>query len=408
MGAYKVHRDLNPDLIDNHLEFEDEFSINDSHQIDNSKMIMDFDSNQINSYQYLKYIESFIPKKIISQKNYNEIKNLAQHLKGNLTSFFGFESRLTSTNARSDYLIAVSSKKGEREELLKLIKNGDLPDQFFEKQEWKNVGFFTEKWTDPDSILYNNILGLWLEFDTADNYAEIPVPSIFLQTIPLRLDEEKDFDNVKWVTRNAIPTLTGQKVSEKLEQKFFDALKKLPNGSSVFHVASMLSRETEGMRIVIKRIRSEDVVPYLESLGWTDQNNGLNELIEEIKKYSNCIRLHININDSIDQKIGLECFISPDHYHKGQGWMEFFDHLVEKGICLPNIKKAVLDFPGIIQEDPINEFDFETYQPSVKLPDNNFSKAIVRYISHIKINYQPGHQIKAKAYTGVRLFGKQQ
>jgi len=408
MGAYKVYRDLNPDFSDNHLEFEGELSINNSHRIENSKMVRDFDSNQINSYQYLKSIESFIPEKIISQQNFTEIKNLAQHLTGNLTSFFGFESRLTSTNARSDYLIAVSSKKGEREALLNLIKNGSLPDKYLDKQEWKNVGVFTEKWADPASIFYNNILGLWLEFDTADKDVEIPVPSIFLQTIPLRIDNEKDTDKVKWVTRNAIPTLTGQQVSEKLEAKFCDALKKLPDGSSVFHVASMLSRNTEGMRIVVKRIKPEDVVPYLDSLGWTDQNNGLKDLIDKIKKYSNCIRLHINITDIIDPKIGIECFISPDQYHKKQGWDEFFDHLVEKGICLPNMKNAVLDFPGVTQEDSSNEFNFETYQPSVKLPDNNFSKAIVRYISHIKINYKPGYPIEAKAYTGVRLFGKQQ
>jgi hypothetical protein len=408
MGAYKVYRDLNPDFSDNHLEFEGELSINNSHRIENSKMVRDFDSNQINSYQYLKSIESFIPEKIISQQNFTEIKNLAQHLTGNLTSFFGFESRLTSTNARSDYLIAVSSRKGEREALLNLIKNGSLPDKYLDKQEWKNVGVFTEKWADPASIFYNNILGLWLEFDTADKDVEIPVPSIFLQTIPLRIDNEKDTDKVKWVTRNAIPTLTGQQVSEKLEAKFCDALKKLPDGSSVFHVASMLSRNTEGMRIVVKRIKPEDVVPYLDSLGWTDQNNGLKDLIDKIKKYSNCIRLHINITDIIDPKIGIECFISPDQYHKKQGWDEFFDHLVEKGICLPNMKNAVLDFPGVTQEDSSNEFNFETYQPSVKLPDNNFSKAIVRYISHIKINYKPGYPIEAKAYTGVRLFGKQQ
>ncbi len=405
-GSKKVIKKFIPSKSFDKISLEDGLTVFDRN-INQTIMFKSSPNGEIYPSDYLFSIAPHISEELISSQNFTEIRNLAQHLTGNLTSFFGFESRLTSTNARSDYLIAVSSQKGEREALLNLIKNGGLPDKYLDKQEWRNVGVFTEKWADPASILYNNILGLWLEFDTADKDVEIPVPSIFLQTVPLRMDDEKDADKVKWVTRNAIPTLTGQKVSEKLEAKFFDALKKLPDGASVFHVASMLSRNTEGMRIVVKRIKPEDVVSYLESLGWTDQNNGLKEYINEIKKYSNCIRLHINITDGIDPKIGLECFISPDQYHKGQGWNEFFDHLVEKGMCLPNMKNAVLDFPGVTQEDPSNEFNFETYQPSVKLPDNNFSKAIVRYISHIKINYKPGRPIEAKAYTGVRLFGQQ-
>ncbi len=375
----------------------------------NEKTIMfeEYPTKDLHPSDYLSTIAPHISEEIISSKNFAEIKSLAQHLKGNLTSFFGFESRLTSTNARSDYLIAVSSQKGERDSLLNLIKNGELPSRFLDKQEWRNVGTFTENWADPASILYNNVLGLWLEFDTADESIETPVPSIFLQTVPLRIDADGDIDKVKWVTQNAIPTLTGKKVSKELEEKFFDALRKLPQGASVFHVASMLSRNTEGMRIVVKRIKPEDVVPYLESLGWADKNNGLENNINKIKKYSNCIRLHINITDIIDPKIGLECFISPDQYHKGQGWDEFFNHLVENKMCLPNMKSVLLDFPGVTQEDASNEFNFESYLPSAKLPDNNFSKAIVRYISHIKINYKPGKTTEAKAYTGVRLFGQQ-
>ena len=130
-------------------------------------------------------------------------------------------------------------------------------------------------------------------------------------------------------------------------------------------------------------------------------------MINEIKKYSNFIILHINIGESIDPQIGLECFISPDKYHEGHGWDDFLTYLVEKKACLPDIKSALLDFPGVDRENNENEFTFDSYMPSVKLPDNNFSKAIVRYISHVKISYHPGEPIEAKAYTGVRLFGRQ-
>ena len=357
---------------------------------------------------YLASVAPHVSEELISSQNFADIKNLAQQLTGNLTSFFGFESRLTSKNAKSDYLIAVSSQKGEREALLNIIKNKELPDAFLNRKEWKNIGNLIEKWADPTSILYNSVLGLWLEFDIHERNSEIPVPSIFLQTIPLRIDSAEDIEKCRWVTEIALPKLIGQKVSEKLENKFFDALKKLPKKASVFHVASMLSRNSEGLRLVIKRINPDDIVPYLESLGWKDEDDGLKNLIDELKKYSNCIRLHLSLSDNVDSKVGLECFNSPDQYHKVKGWEEFFNHLVEKGACLPSLKSALLNFPGVTLEDQSSEFSFESYQPSVKLPDNDFSKAIVRYISHIKINYKPGKPIVAKAYTGVRLFGSKQ
>ncbi len=41
----------------------------------------------------------------------------------------------------------------------------------------------------------------------------------------------------------------------------------------------------------------------------------------------------------------------------------------------------------------------------MKIENNDFSSALVRYISHIKLVYEPDHVLSAKAYPGVRLFG---
>lgn len=357
---------------------------------------------------FLLTVAPNISEDLISTQNLTEIQNLAQQLKGGITNFFGFESRLTSTKARADYLIAVSSRKGEREALLNAINNENLPEEFYNKKEWQQLRELTEKWADPDSILHRNILGLWLEFDTANEDIETPVPNIFLQTMPLRIDSPEDIEKCIWVTRDAIPTLTGSRVSEKLENKFINALEKLPKGASVFHVASMLARGAEGMRLVIKRIKPEDIVPYLESIGWKDnKEKELTALLNDIKNFSNCIRLHININDQVDPKIGLECFISPDKYHEGEGWNEFFNYLISKNLCFPQLGSALLSFPGVVQEDTTKEFTFDSYMPSVKIEGDDFSKALVRYISHVKISYNPNKSVEAKAYTGVRLFGTQ-
>jgi len=385
---------------------KDNCSSNDINQyntiMDNDISKMSFD----NPSTYLSSVERYISNNLISNQNYSQIKNIAQLLSGNFTSFFGFEFRLNSFDQKSDYLIAVSSFNGEREALLNLIKQKEKQESIFHQSEWQHIERLTELWADPSTELNKKILGLWLEFDTANKNETNGIPSIFLQTIPLRIDSSEDIKQCRWITQTAIPTLTGHPVSDKLEKQFFHAIKKLPKGASVFHVASMLSRDSEGIRLVIKSIDPDDIIPYLTSLGWSDQGDELASMIKDIKHYSNCIRLHININEKIDPKIGLECFISPDRYHQGDGWDDFLNYLIEKNICIPDMKKALLGFPGIDQENVDDEFSFESYLPTVKLPDEHYSKAIVRYISHVKISYNPGHQTEAKAYTGVRMFGK--
>ena len=63
-------------------------------------------------------------------------------------------------------------------------------------------------------------------------------------------------------------------------------------------------------------------------------------------------------------------------------WEELLDFLVEKGIVTPKKRDDLLNFPGV---------------------DQGYSN-IVRYITHVKIVYESGKPLKAKAYLGIRRF----
>jgi hypothetical protein len=356
---------------------------------------------------YLSSVEPYVSHALISTKNFSEIKNLGHCFTGGITSFFGFESRLSSTNTRSDYLFAVSSKQGERETLLNLFQQRNLSSSFLNKPEWQQVGKFAAAWADPDSILYNKVLGLWLEFDTAGKPTDAPIPSIFIHSVPLRIDTSEDEEKCRWLTQTAIPLLIGQSLSEKLENNIINSLQHLPKEAVLFNIGVMLSRKATGVRLVIIRMKPSQIIPYLESLGWADQNNELSTLVDELKQYSDRIVLHIGITeDGLDPKIGFECSFSEDQYNLETRWSDFFDYLIKKNACLSEKKAQILGFMGVDQEDQTNDFNLKTYVPSIKISGNDFSRALVRYISHIKVSYKPNHQMEAKAYPGVRLFGK--
>ncbi|MDG6218969.1 MAG: hypothetical protein QCI00_05975, partial [Candidatus Thermoplasmatota archaeon] len=309
MGVDTVIKELEPTIKpDNLMDSIHEIISTDS-QNENGKAIMfeDYPTRELQPSDYLFSIEPHIPKELISPENFAEIKNIAQQLTGNLTSFFGFESRLTSKNAKSDYLIAVSSSKGEREALLNIIKTGRLPNKFLNNQEWGNVGVFTEKWADPSSILFNNILGLWLEFDTSNMSYNSEIPNVFLQIRKTRIDTKEDQQKFKFITKQALPLLTGHSLPKKIEENLIKAVKKIPEGTSLIHVGVMLSRQINGIRIVINRIKPEQIMPYLQSIGWKDKNDELSKTINEISKYTSRLILHITVGDKIDSKIGIEC-----------------------------------------------------------------------------------------------------
>ena len=73
-------------------------------------------------------------------------------------------------------------------------------------------------------------------------------------------------------------------------------------------------------------------------------------------------------------------------------------------ICLSENRDALLNYPGSEKE-----FAGGIMEP-VKAVSGNlntiFSSTIVRYISHIKVVYQPGEILDVKGYPAVRLFEK--
>lgn len=381
-------------LIQNHKKFE------------TSRIFKELLSEELKPSDYITLVESYIPKELISSTCLGEIKNLASNFSENMSSFLIFESRLKSFDAKSDYCFAVSSKNGEREILADLIKSGHLVDKFSKQSEWIQLGNFVKNWIDPKSIIYDNVIGLWFEFDTAGEISNAPTPSIFIQPTSYNKITGDVSSQYTWITKSALPLLLGKPLSNKLEKKVLKCIKNLPLESSLFQIGTMLSRKDDKIRLVLNKFRVDQIIPYLTSIGWLDdENNSLSALLEEIKNKVTRIVLHISVGEKIDSKVGIECSFYPNKYYQEQGWEKFLDYLLEKKLCNKEKYSALIRFPGIEPQYHDQDFNTGNYIPSVMLLEENNSNALVRYISHIKLVYQPYKSVEAKAYFAVRLFG---
>lgn len=408
MGEDRVNSEFNSEITPEYIKdsITDLSNLREKLQTE-IKKIGEFSSIKLtHASEYISSVAKYMPRNLISNQYLMKMKSLADNFTDDLTSFLIFESRLNSYDAKSDYCFAVSSKNGEREILADHFKNKTLPEPFLKQSEWQQLGDFVNSWTDPKSILYDSITGIWFEFDTASESSNAPAPSIFFQPKSnYAITGDIHSQNV-WITKIALPPLLGRELSSNVEEKVLECINKLPLDASIFQIGTMLSRKDDEIRIVIKRIRAEEIIPYLESIGWTDDEEAkLSNLLEEIKDIVSRIVLHISVGEDVNPKVGIECSFYPDNFHKEAGWKKLLDYLSEKGLCNKEKYSALLEFSGIEPQDHDDYFDPNKCTPAVMISDEEYSSALIRYISHIKLVYEPNKTIQAKAYPAVRLFG---
>lgn len=393
-GQNKMVNELNIDYsietIDDPLKKFQNFEKNANKNYDSKD---EFEQKNIQPKDYLDIVSSTIPKDLISEDNYEEIKNIAGNFRGGLTSFFGFEASLMDSQPRSDYLFAISSKFNEREELLTILERNGLPESLLEKRVWTNVKTFTKKWAEKDTIINKNILGLWFEFDASNTERDAKIPGIFTHTISIKKDSD-----IKWVVDDLLPLIKGKEASSKLKSNVTDCVRKLPGNSSIYQIGIMLQRECNDIRLVIKRINHNEIIPYLKSIGWDDNSGKIQTLIKKLEKCCSRIVLHISVGENVDKKIGLECSFYPEETNQNEKWRKFFDFLVKNDYSKPDKIESILNFPGVEYDYGISEDE----EIITKMTENPLSKKMIRFISHVKISYEPDSKIKSKAYFGVR------
>jgi hypothetical protein len=240
-------------------------------------------------------------------------------------------------------------------------------------------------WTDPQSVLYNKIQGAWLEFDMPEETPEIPVPSVFFNPANINYETSHDPLQYNWLIHDAIPSIAGRRLRKGVKENLKSCIRKMPRKTSLFIVGVMLSRMTTDIRMSILFRDSRLISSYLKSIGWKGEINTVERLVKDLDKARvNRMVLDYDVGKKIGQKIAIECSFYPNKYHKEKHWKPLLEFLAEKGWVTPSKKDELLSFPG----------------------EENGNSNIIRYITHLKIVYEPDKPLKVKAYLAIRHFLK--
>ncbi|MBU1941280.1 MAG: hypothetical protein KKC68_05850, partial [Candidatus Thermoplasmatota archaeon] len=301
---------------------------------------------------------------------------------------------------------AVSGMGKDRDVLKNFLTSQHLPHKYLSSSEWQNISAFSEAWADKDSLINNKVQCFWLEFDMPDDVPDVPVPSVFFG--PVRLPNgisSNEIDHYEWLVESALPLLKGRELSGKMKHQIHNCIMHIPQNASLFQIGTMLSRESKGVRLHISKFDPMQIIPYLEAIGWKDENNELTVLIGELADKADRFVISYDVTeDGIGPRIGIELSFTQDIIKQSGNWNSLFSFFVKKGWCIPEKCAALLKYPGSNDEEILSGAIMNPVVSAAGNLDTLRSSRIFRYISHVKLVYRHGEDVEVKAYPAVRLF----
>jgi len=158
----------------------------------------------------------------------------------------------------------------------------------------------------------------------------------------------------------------------------------------------MLSRQIEALRINVSSLSPDQITFYLQKIGYPEPAQEIEILAMQLLDIVDDLRICLDVGAAIYPQVGLECSFRQQHGLEPL-WFTLLDDLVERGLCTPEKREGLLNWPGEIT--PI----FSSLSWSTLFTTESLFKplnVLERGLSHIKMTYRPQHPLKAKAYLG--------
>ncbi|HYW22397.1 MAG TPA: hypothetical protein VE956_24430 [Nodularia sp. (in: cyanobacteria)] len=385
-------------------------------------------------------IKSLSLEHLIGQDAVLSLKALA----GNLAPILqgGFECRLSANATQVDLQQCIVRNEQELDLLQEFIKVAISTCEEMAYPKWLRLRDFLAEWRSS----LESIPEIWLEFDVDKNYVTppptpprkrggeirqgfgdqnygtlppnahskrggeikqgfvsiqpdlissfvLPLPAIFFG-LPQEVSPAVE---TYGIAAQSLNLLLGNLGCSGWEDNLYGCFAACPDGAFVSHIGVMLSRNSPALRVNVKRLQPNLLIPYLQQIAWPGETVKVAELMAELFALVDRITVCLDVGNQIYPQIGLECILlnQPDSESR---WAIFLDNLVARGLCEPEKREVLLNWPG--QINPINcpaPWPDDLIAASVLLPRERFT-VFERRLSHIKIVSQPQSPLVAKAY----------
>ncbi len=296
----------------------------------------------------------------------------------------GFEAPLAPEAApHADYSIWLTAGGGCAQKLAAL---DEARDSVLQHPEWRALRAFAREWRREGSPLARFVPFLIFEFDTDHASDAAPIPSVFVCIEPLPMWQQKSARIralASWVGELALPLLRGAPLPGAVAERLAAAFDALPEGGSFMHVAAMLSRRVDAVR-VFASLPATHLIRFLRDVGWAGDAEAFDRLRASYVGGDNLVAIQLDVGESIGARASLELSIDARDLQRATASARgFLDRLVKDGLCSDERRAALLDWPQSF---------------AAPTDDGSWPIAVDQRISHFKIAVAAGRPLEAKAY----------
>ena len=286
---------------------------------------------------------------------------------------YGFEFRLGEEAAATDFSLAFGRSQQESRILSGAHPNIDLSERLRAQPAWQAARALLGDWLGARGAPWQGVEYVWLEFDTASSDQAVQSPSIFFST-----GHGADRRGLALALAERLQGGSGA-TAACLEKVFSSPYAQ----ESLFQIGTMLARTGGALRLCLGLCHPLSIVPFLREIGWPGPLPELTALLDQLVAWGARLSLQIDVGDAVGPKVGVECYAPSGERILGQteAWRPMLDGLVAAGLCLPQKRDALLAWVGGHRARLL------------------WTRRYGRRVSHLKLVYQVGRPLQAKAYA---------
>jgi hypothetical protein len=239
---------------------------------------------------------------------------------------------------------------------------------------------FLSRWSAPGGP-FASLSALWLEFDLDPESGGVPpaVPSVKLPA-----DAE-----ISWLTDVLLPALHGAPLPPEQRRAIHRCHAALALPAAILYGFSLRARGSDAVRLELFGLGPEEIPRYLERVAPAalPTVSGVVPLFVGVETVH--LSFDVDLGGKILPRIGVEGSF-PRLPEREPRWLTLLGRLVERGLCTPEKRDALLAWPGY---DTV--WTAPGRWPAVTAGVRGFC---ARSLSHVKVVCRPRAAPEAKAY----------
>ena len=258
---------------------------------------------------------------------------------------------------------------------------------------WQRLRRFADAWSDRDTLVAQAIPAVSLEFDVHDrDGADGAAPSIFVSmrfgprgAARARTRSRDPYVAVVDAVLDALGVDAGA-ARETLDRSIRVVLPRV----SFLQFGVWLARPVDTFRICAPGLPLRDIPAVVRALGWSGPADAYASRWRDLLEFGDRGTLHLDAGRGIAPRLGIEVVFG----ERSASWRRHdpedtrvLDYLVEKDMCLPEKRDALLSWVGAFR---------------IGGPHDEAGAALfLRTVSHVKLVFEPDQPPQAKAYLAV-------